>query len=56
MQLEMPSLMDALGIALIAIGLAILCLAIILSRGWFLPAAPDENGQEERVEREEHRE
>ncbi len=56
MQLEMPSLMNALGIALIAIGLAILCLAVIVSRGWFLPAAPGENGrQEERVEGEERR-
>jgi hypothetical protein len=52
----MPSLMDALGIALIAIGLALFILSIILDRRSSLPEAPDENGQEERVEREEHRE
>ena len=56
MQLEMPSLMDALGIALIAIGLAILCLSIILALKPSSPESPDENGREERFEREEHRE
>jgi hypothetical protein len=51
----MPSLMDGLGIALIAIGLAILCLSIIFARRSSSPEEPGENGQEERVERVEHK-
>ena len=46
MQLEVPSLMDAIGIALIAIGLALFSLSFILNRRSSSPEEPDENGQE----------
>jgi hypothetical protein len=45
--------MDALGIALITIGLALACLSIILARRSSSPEEPGENGQEERGEHRE---
>lgn len=55
MQLEMPSLMDAFGIALIILGAVLLCGALLFARRRS-PQEPDKDEAEhnERNERNEH--